>query len=101
MRGGINAWFKKGLPIEGKYDGTYAGRTPSVVEEKVHPIQPENLVYIFSLYLVIAVYGLDKHFAAGGGDLLGCLACVTTMGVSWAPLKSFLIHPASCASHCH
>jgi len=35
MRGGIYSWYKRGLPIEGKYDGGFAGRTPSVVEEKV------------------------------------------------------------------
>lgn len=34
MRGGIYSWYKRGLPIEGKYDGGFAGRTPSVVEEK-------------------------------------------------------------------
>ncbi len=35
MRGGIYSWYKKGLTIDGNYDGTFAGRTPSVVEEKV------------------------------------------------------------------
>lgn len=34
MRGGIYSWFRKGLPIDGNYDGAFAGRTPSVVEEK-------------------------------------------------------------------
>ena len=34
LRGGIYAWFRQGLPIEGDYDGSFAGRTPSVVEEK-------------------------------------------------------------------
>lgn len=34
LRGGIYAWFRQSLPLEGSYDGSYAGRTPSVVEEK-------------------------------------------------------------------
>ena len=34
LRGGIYSWFRQGLPLEGNYDGSYAGRTPSVVEEK-------------------------------------------------------------------
>lgn len=34
LRGGIYNWFRQDLPIDGDYDGSYAGRTPSVVEEK-------------------------------------------------------------------
>lgn len=34
LRGGIYTWFKQQLPLDGKYDGSFAGRTPSVVEEK-------------------------------------------------------------------
>lgn len=34
MRGGMYSWFRQDLPVEGQYDGSYAGRTPSVVEEK-------------------------------------------------------------------
>ena len=34
LRGGMYSWFKNELPIAGKYDGSFAGRTPSVVEEK-------------------------------------------------------------------
>lgn len=34
LRGGIYSWFRQGLDIDGPYDGKFAGRTPSVVEEK-------------------------------------------------------------------
>ena len=34
LRGGIYSWFRNNLPVEGSYDGRFAGRTPSVVEEK-------------------------------------------------------------------
>lgn len=34
LRGGIYTWHRQDLPLDGSYDGSYAGRTPSVVEEK-------------------------------------------------------------------
>ena len=34
LRGGLYSWYNQKLPIDGEYDGSYAGRTPSVVEEK-------------------------------------------------------------------
>ena len=34
LKGGIYSWYRQNLPIDGQYDGSFAGRTPSVVEEK-------------------------------------------------------------------